>query len=103
MNKYTVVKKGQQPTQKQLEELQKLRDIEPIPDDNNPELTFSDMERFRIAAIKKREERQKQVLTLRVSPETMKKAKSLGKGYTGILSRLLEMALNDPNMIEKCL
>jgi uncharacterized protein (DUF4415 family) len=54
-------------------------------------------------ASKKREERRKQVLTLRVSTETMQKAKALGKGYTGILSRLLEEALNDPDMIERCL
>lgn len=54
-------------------------------------------------AEQKREERRKQVLTLRVSAETMNKARALGKGYTGILSRLLEAALDDPDMIEKCL
>ncbi|MBQ6386158.1 MAG: hypothetical protein IJJ38_08340 [Lachnospiraceae bacterium] len=54
-------------------------------------------------AEQKREERRKQVLTLRVSAETMNKARALGKGYTGILSRLLEEALNDPEMIERCL
>ena len=61
------------------------------------------MEQFRRVAKEKREERQKQVLTLRVSAETMKKAKSLGKGYTGILSRILEYALNDPEIIRRCL
>ena len=54
-------------------------------------------------AEQKREERRKQVLTLRVSAETMNKARALGTGYTGILSRLLEAALDDPDMIEKCL
>ena len=26
-----------------------------------------------------------------------------GKGYAGILSRLLELALDDPDMVRKCL
>ncbi len=103
MIKYATVKEGQKPSKKQLKELEALEHIEANPDEDIPELTFEDMERFRLAALEKRKERQKQVLTLRVSAETMKKAKSLGKGYTGILSRLLEMALNDPDMIERCL
>ncbi len=103
MSRYAIVREGQKPNSKQLKEIEKYKDIDPTPDEEIPELSYEDMERFRLAAIKKREERQKQVLTLRVSAETMKKAKSLGKGYTGILSRLLEMALNDPQMIEKCL
>lgn len=51
----------------------------------------------------KRAERRKQVLSLRVSPQTMAKAKALGKGYTGILSRLLDLAIDDPEMVKKCL
>lgn len=65
--------------------------------------TSEDFEELARLAQERREERKKQVLTLRVSPETMAKAKSLGKGYTGILSRLLEEALNDPEMIRRCL
>lgn len=72
-------------------------------DEDSPEITEEMMEQFRRVAKEKREERQKQVLTLRVSAETMKKAKSLGKGYTGILSRILEYALNDPEIIRRCL
>ncbi len=103
MTRYAIVKEGQKPTKRQIKEVEALKNIEPNPDEENPELSYEDMERFRLAAIERRKERQKQVLTLRVSAETMRKAKSLGKGYTGILSRLLEMALNDPDMIEKCL
>ena len=103
MTKYAIVREGQKPAKKQLKELESLKNIEACPDEENPELSMEDMERFRLAAVERRKERQKQVLTLRVSTETMRKAKSLGKGYTGILSRLLELALNDPDMIEKCL
>ncbi|MBQ7918539.1 MAG: BrnA antitoxin family protein [Lachnospiraceae bacterium] len=72
-------------------------------DEDCPELTDEQLEEFQRVAQERRKARQKQVLTLRVSASTMKKAKALGKGYTGILSRLLEMALDDPEMIKKCL
>ncbi len=66
-------------------------------------MTSEQYEECAALAEQKREERKKQVLTLRVSPQTMNKAKALGKGYTGILSRLLELALEDPEMVRKCL
>ena len=66
-------------------------------------MTPEQYEEFAAIAEQKREERKKQVLTLRVSPSTMNKAKALGKGYTGILSRLLELALDDPEMVRRCL
>lgn len=33
----------------------------------------------------------------------VKKAKSLGKGYTSVLSRILEEALDDNDLIHRCL
>jgi len=73
------------------------------PEQPNTKMTPEQYEEFAALAEQKREERKKQVLTLRVSPATMNKAKALGKGYTGILSRLLELALEDPEMVRKCL
>ena len=40
---------------------------------------------------------------LRLSPATIEKAKLLGKEYTGILERLLDLAVNDPETVKKCL
>ena len=45
-------------------------------------------------------DRQKQTVTLRLSAQALTKAKSLGKGYTSILSRILESALDDPEIIK---
>ena len=38
-------------------------------------------------------------MTLRLSAKSLRKAKSLGKGYTAVLSRILEDALNDNEVI----
>ena len=103
MKKTIKVEKLGDITEKQLMEIKNAKRHDIVFDEDSPEITEEMMEQFRRVAKEKREERQKQVLTLRVSAETMKKAKSLGKGYTGILSRILEYALNDPEIIRRCL
>ena len=48
-------------------------------------------------------ERRRQNVTLRLKPQTIRKAKELGKGYTGILSRIIESVLDDPATLTKYL
>ena len=72
-------------------------------DEDCPELIDEELARFkRITEINK-EERRKQSVTLRLSPRALKKAKSLGKGYTSVLSRILESALDDNDLLKKSL
>ena len=54
-------------------------------------------------AKKKREQEKKPVVALRVSPATLELAKATGKGYTGFMSRLLDLAINDADMVRKAL
>lgn len=76
-----------------------LADRPDEPDEDFPELTNEQLAQFRHAAERKREERRKQTVTLRLSPQALAKAKSLGKGYTSILSRIVENALDNPDVI----
>lgn len=76
----------------------------PIPEDSEiPEFTKEELARFHRVSEEHNFGRRKQTITLRLSPQAISKAKSLGKGYTSILSRILENALNDPEMIERYL
>ena len=45
----------------------------------------------------------KPTISLRISPVTLQKAKQYGKGYTGLLSRLLDVAINDEELVRKCI
>ena len=86
-------------TPEQKEELEKAKQMPITFDEGCPELTPEQLKKFRrVSEI--RQERKKQVVTLRLSAKTLEKAKSLGKGYTSILSRILESVLNDNEMIE---
>lgn len=88
------------------EQIQQIEKAETLPitfDEDCPELTEAQLAEIAAMAAKQRAERRKPIISVRVSPDTLRKAKALGKGYTSILGRLLDMAINNPEMIKKCL
>ena len=74
-----------------------------VTDDDNPELTDEQLALFRKVHEDRQEDRRRQNVTLRLTPQTIQKAKALGKGYSGILSRIVETVLNDPSALNKYL
>lgn len=97
------VRVGQEPTAAQIENIRKA-DAMPITfDEDCPELTDEQYEEFARIAAQQRAERAKERVSLRLSPETLERAKKWGRGYTSVLSRLLDLAVKDPAMVQKCL
>ncbi|MBQ7656190.1 MAG: antitoxin [Clostridia bacterium] len=84
----------------ELRELEAAEAKAPVFDDDSPALTVEQLMQFKRM---NRENRTKQTISLRVSPTTLKKAKRYGKGYTSFLSRLLDIAINDEEMVRKCI
>ena len=84
--------------QKQMLEALKTRPI--TLDEDCPELTDEQLNKLAELAQQRREERNKQTVTLRLSPQALRTARSLGKGYTSVLSRILEGALADGEIIK---
>jgi uncharacterized protein (DUF4415 family) len=99
----TVIRTGQQPTEAQIREIENAAALPAVPDEDAPELTLEQYAEMAEIARNRRSQRVKPVVALRVSPETLEKAKATGKGYTGFLSRLLDNAINDPQMVRKSL
>jgi uncharacterized protein (DUF4415 family) len=87
------------PTSEQLAMLTKATVFPLLPEDEYPEFSEADLLQFRRISDERRTERQKQTVTLRLSPQALRNAKSLGKGYTSVLSRILENALTNPDTI----
>lgn len=91
------------PTPEQLEMLTRAETL-PIPADSEyPEFTEAELLQFKRISEARRNERQKQTVTLRLSARSLAKAKSLGKGYTSVLSRILESALENPDFVKRYL
>lgn len=83
-------------TEEQIKMLKELEAAPAVPDEDCPELTDEQIAKFAEAAREKRQRLQnKQTVAIRLSPQALKKARSLGKGYTAVLSRILEAALAD--------
>lgn len=87
-------------TDEQKKMLEELKTRPVTPDDDCPELTAEQLKQFARVSEKNREERRKQTVTLRSSPQAVRTTKSLGKGYTSVLSRILENALTDAELIK---
>lgn len=87
------------PAPEQIELLAKAQARSLQADADCPELSAEDLARFKKISEARQSGRQKQTVTLRLSPQALKTAKSLGKGYTSVLSRILENALSDPEII----
>lgn len=90
-------------TEEQKEMLAKMQLREAVPDEDSPELTQEQLNKLVAISKKRREERKKQTVTIRLSPQALKTAKSLGKGYTSVLSRILESTLSDADLIKNYL
>lgn len=99
----TVIRVGQKPTEAQIREIEMAASRPIVPDEDAPELTLEQYAEMAEIARNRRSQRVKPVIALRISPETLDKAKATGKGYTGFLSRLLDNAINDPQIVAKSL
>lgn len=87
-------------TEKERIELEAAENKPIVFDEDSPEMTQEMLTQFKKI---NKTERVKQTISLRLSPSTLKKAKSFGKGYTSVLSRLLDLAIEDEEMVRKCL
>lgn len=87
------------PSEDELLELEAAEKKEISFDEDSPEMTADQLIRFRRMH---RGDRAKQTVSLRLSQSTLKKAKQYGKGYTSFLSRLLDEAINDEELVRRC-
>ena len=74
-----------------------------MPDEDAPELAMEQYAEMAALARARRSKQVKPVVALRISPDTLDRAKATGKGYTGFLSRLLDNAIRDPDLVRRSL
>lgn len=87
-------------TAEEWTELEAAERKEPVFDEDSPEMTAEMLTQFKRMSSA---ERNKQTVSLRLSPKTLKIAKAYGKGYTSFLSRLLDAAIHDEHLVKKCM
>ena len=100
MVKMTLNDLKQELTEEELQELEAAEKKEPVFDEDSPAIMHEQLTQFKRI---NHENRTKPTISLRISPATLKKAKAYGKGYTGFLSRLLDAAIDDEELVRKCI
>ena len=98
--KMTMNELKQELTEEEIRELKAAEKKEPVFDEDSPAMMHEQLMQFKRV---NHENRTKPTISLRISPATLKKAKEYGKGYTGLLSRLLDAAINDEELVRKCI
>ena len=98
--KMTMNELKQELTEEEIRELNAAEKKEPVFDEDSPAMMHEQLMQFKRV---NHENRTKPTISLRISPATLKKAKEYGKGYTGLLSRLLDAAINDEELVRKCI
>ena len=94
---------NEKPTKEQIDEIRKAAKTEVVCDEDCPELSLTMIKELKTAAEERRQRNLKHNLTLRVSQHTLEQARRLGKGYTSIISRILDDAFKNPEMLKKYL
>lgn len=90
-------------SEEQIQELRAASGSQIAFDEDCPELTPEQYQEMAQIARRRRQDAKKPVISLRISPDTLRKAQATGRGYTGFLSRLLDVAINDPEIVKRCL
>ena len=78
------------------EEVAELEAAEKMPitfDEDCPEMTSEMLKQFH----------RMDMVTVKLSPSNMTKVRSWGEDYSKILSHLLDLALNDAELVKKCI
>ena len=100
MVKMTLNEIKQDLTAEERQELEAAEKREPVFDADSPAMMHEQLMQFKRI---NHENRTKPTISLRISPATLKKAKQYGKGYTGFLSRLLDVAIDNEELVRKCI
>ena len=80
-------------TPEEIEELKAAEEMPIVFDEDCPEMTSEMLKQFH----------RMDKVSISISPNNMKKIKSFGPEYAKVLSNLLDLALNDTELLKKCL
>ena len=80
-------------------EIEAAEKAAPAFDSDSPEMHVEQLAQFRRVY---GEDRTRPTVSIRLSRQTYNKAKSYGKGYTAFLGRLLDAAIQDEELVKRC-
>ena len=99
----STVKVGQKPPKEVIQRVRKAvreaRKAPPVYDPDCPPSSPEALKEFAQLAAERNRRKKKQSITIRVSPDILESYKTMGRGYTGIMSDVLSYAVNNPAVL----
>lgn len=86
-------------TEAELVELENAQKMHDTFDSDSPVMTAEQLAQFKRVS---HDDRIKHTISMRLSPKAWDFSKAYGKGYTSFLSRLIDAALDDEDLVKKC-
>ena len=103
----STIRVGQKPTEDERKRMRtEIREAKKKPPVYDPDCPPSTPETLAEFAAMARERKRNQrnplpVVALRIQPEVLKKYKSLGRGYSGIMADVLRLAADNPEILSR--
>ena len=99
----STVKVGQKPPKEVIQRVKKAvneaRKAPPVYDPDCPPSSPEALKEFAHLAAERNRRKKKQSITIRVPSDILEKYKTMGSGYTGIMSDVLSYAVNNPAVL----
>ena len=99
----STVRVGQKPPKEVIQRVRKgvreARKAPPVYDPDCPPSSPEALKEFAQLAAERNRRKKKQTVTIRVSPEVLESYKTMGNGYTGIMSDVLQYAVKNPSVL----
>ena len=90
-------------TDEQIAEVRAAAEMPQEYDEDCPPLSDEQLAEFARQLAAKRADRKRGIISIRLAPQTLEKAKKLGSGYTSVLSRMIDLCINDKELLQRCL
>jgi len=69
--------------------------------DDSPKSTPEALKEFAMQRAEMNRQKRRQAVTIRIQPEVLKKYKTLGRGYSGIMADVLRLAADNPEILSR--
>jgi len=99
----STIRVGQKPTKEERKrikaEIREARKAPPVYDPDCPPSSPEALKEFAHLAAERNRRKKKKSVTIRVAPDILERYKTMGSGYTGIMSDVLQYAVNNPAVL----
>ena len=95
----STIRVGQKPPKEVIQEIRRAARRPVKYTEEFPPLSQEALKEFAQLAAERNRQKKKKLITIRISPDVLESYKTMGSGYTGIMSDVLQYAVKNPSVL----